>query len=251
MISFRTNALFLLLSIAAAAEASKSGSSQDQHEVFAVPVEGISKNSAKSMKMPKSTKKPNSNDQQDLHRFTMQVRTTLTNVDMNALTPAETVFFEDSWMSAFETVQDGGDLKPRSMIVETHHETPKKGKRAHQKLRGGRGGHGRDLGWSWSSTTYDWTGSFFDVSALFEFSCILCDYNRAADDDRNDDVYYSGKDEDDDDFFSGIWGGGWGGGGRKLNRDHDRFGDSLCDTLREGPFEVFQGVEDCFVTFAA
>jgi hypothetical protein len=239
MTSFRTNTLLLLLAIAAAAEASKSGSSQDQHEVLAVPVEGISKKSAKSMKMPNSKTKPNSNDQQDLHRFTMQVRTTLTNVDMNSLTPAETVFFEDSWMSAFETVQDGGDLKPRSMIVETHHEAPKKGKRAHQKLRGGRGGHGRDLG-------YVLTGSFFDVSALFEFSCILCDYNQAADDDRNDDVYYSGKDEDDDVFLSWIW-----GGGRKLNSDHDRFGDSLCDILREGPFEVFQGVEDCFVTFAA
>jgi hypothetical protein len=172
---------------------------------------------------------------------------------MDSLTPAETIFFEDSWMSAFETVQDDGDLTPRSMIVETPKERPKqKGKRGNPNLRGGRrGGHGRDLGWSWSSTTYNWTGSFFDVSALFEFSCLLCDYNGAADDDdRNDDVYYSGKD-DDDDFFSGFWGGGWGGG-RKLKSDHDRlFGDLLCDTLREGPFEVFQGVEDCFVIFAA
>jgi hypothetical protein len=245
MTSFQANFLFLLLTIAAST-AAKSGSSQDQHEVFAVPVEGTSKKSARSMKMPKTTKNPNSNDPQDLHRFTMQVRTTLTNVDMNSLTPAETVFFEDSWISAFETVHDGGDLTPRSIIVETH-EKIKKGKRSNQKLRGERG-HGRELGWAWSSSIYDWTGSFFDVSALFEFSCSLCDSNGAADDDKNDDAYYSGQ--DDDDIFSGLWGGGWGGG-RKLSIDHDHFGVMLCVTLREGPFEVFQGVEDCFVSFAA
>ena len=131
-------------------------------------------------------------DTLEVQRKTNQVRVTLINVgDISGLSPGETMFFEDCFIAAFVESQnngDGNDVNVRSMIVLLDESLKKKKSR----LRGS----DRSL---WAAP-----GGYFDVAALFEWSCRLCSGSSssssssrtesssiaAADDDSKDDDFY-------------------------------------------------------------
>lgn len=127
-------------------------------------------------------------DEPEVRRITNHVRVTLTDVDnVDSFTPAETIFFEDCFMSAFIEVEDPSnedDVQVRSIIVLD--ETPSQHRDRSLSLRT--------------------SGLYFDISALFEWSCRLCGLsttrsstttsttssNNMDDDYTNDDFYFGG-----------------------------------------------------------
>jgi hypothetical protein len=179
--------------------------------------------------MSKRSKSKGKNPPKDTHnemqRITMQARTTLMNIDMDHLTPAECIFFEDSWMTAFETVhgneEENSDyVAIRSVIVE---EDEKK-KTEVDDRRNLRGSSDREL-WFYNF------GGWFDIWAYIEISCVLC-----------------GSSYDDDDYYYNRLLTVFDDDARE-NDLHHRFETLLCDMLREGKFESFRQVQDCEVTF--
>jgi hypothetical protein len=152
-------------------------------------------------------------------RMTMHSRTTLINLDVDELTPEQILFFEDTWMQAFNDIhvgddtEDNSDTRVRSFVVDDVH----RGDRPGGDRRGLRGGDAASLG-SERSLFYTIPTNWFDILALFESSCILC----AHDDDRRLAV--------DD-------------------TTHRLFETSLCDSLREGPFECYRELDDCRVVY--
>jgi len=202
----------------------------------------------------------------DIRRNTNQVRVTLTDVDdVNSLSPAETIFFEDSFKSAFVQIQKSNDddVQVRSMIVLP--DVPSKDQ---------------------NRALFGTPGQYFDISALFEWSCRLCGSTTGDDDYTNDDFYFNGVtttssptssptespslsptyhmllddppgpvlDDDwalgstlaDDDLYSFFF------GKRVLEEsDERRLEDLLCNNLRAGPFPAFHRVTECFVLFTA
>jgi hypothetical protein len=222
----QTASVFFTLFAVAACDASR----RDHREIFAVPVtEG---SSSKSKGSSKGGKKQFFD--KGMRRFTMPVRTTLTGVDFedDSMTAKECIFVEDTWMAAFQTVHgnDEDSLTARAFIVEQ--DDGNKKRKPNRKLRGdssSKKGKNRSL-FSWDFTGFTkpsppsfsgfTPGSWFDIWAVFEPSCHLCGY----DDDRR----LTAADSD-------------------VNR---RFELLFCDMLREGPFERFQDVQECQVTFA-
>lgn len=121
----------------------------------------------------------------DIQRNSNKVRVTLTDVDdISFLSPAETMFFEDSFMAAFEESQNHGEeeIHVRSMIVLSDSTTKKN--RLHQPDR----------------TLWRTPGKYFDIAALFEWSCRFCGTTstRASGGDVDDDH------TDDDFYFTGL-----------------------------------------------
>lgn len=157
----------------------------------------------------------------DSHRSTLQARTTLLNVEIDELTPEQIIFFEDTWVQAFNKVLLGNDdgipdkissPKLRSFVVEEILKNPhhsQDGRALRNKRRQPRG-----------ISSYKW----FDIWALMETSCRLC----GNDDDRR----------------------------LIMTRSIDR-GDlvlqdietHLCEGLRRGPFRSFHGVKECRIVY--
>ena len=223
-------ASMMMFSVEAASSSSLRGS-DDRTEVTAVPVELASKlrkgnGTSKSAKTGRSSKSsgPTSAPPADVNydqvdRFTIQARTTLVNVDLDALNPAECMFFEDTWMAAFQAIHgddesDGANpsFTVRSMII-LDAEQPED-----RRLRGG-SINDRSLYF------YHFNG-WFDVSALFEITCSFC--SSGLDD---DDYYYNRRLTDASSDY------------------HLRFQVIFCDMLRDGPFATFETVESCEITF--
>lgn len=203
-------------------------------------------------KAPKGKKQDNSG----LQRLTFQARTTIIMPDDDELhlTPAETIFFEDTWLQAFQTIQDEEEsaeetaLTVRSVIVEDADDKQKKNKKK-KKTRNLRASSssGREL-WFYNF------GGWFDILAYIELSCVFCGGGGGSnlyddDDDRN---YRDTDDKSqtlaDDDSYWGVR--GLGADQEDKNNDfRRRFETTFCDMLRDGPFESFQRVQDCEVTF--
>ena len=109
----------------------------------------------------------------DTERKINNVRVTLTGVkEMAALTPAEVLFFEDSFMLAFLEAQSSGtgaeDVHARSLVVfgaSTEAQNDQF--------------HGNHKERSLKMRT---TSTYFDIFALFEWSCYLCGGSRNDDD---------------------------------------------------------------------
>jgi hypothetical protein len=224
-------AAFVLFTLVAVAAAASDSSSDDHREVFAVPVPKVS--SSKSKESSKGGKKQAGNKGTGMRRFPMPVRTTLTGVDFedDSMTADECIFVEDTWMTAFQTVHgdDEDSLTARAFIVEQ--DDGNKQRNPNRKLRGDSSSKNNNrslFSWNLSGFTPPSVPSFsgftpgpwFDIWAVFEPSCNLCGY----DDDRR----LTAADSD-------------------VNR---RFEMLFCDMLREGPFERFQDVQECQVTFA-
>ncbi len=119
----------------------------------------------------------------EVQRKTNEVRVTLTNVEeISFLSSAETMFFEDCFMTAFVESQTDGDddIHVRSMIVLRDSSTKKN--RLRQRDR----------------SLWRTPGRYFDIAALFEWSCRFCGISSArsstgetlADDDHTDDDFY-------------------------------------------------------------
>jgi hypothetical protein len=254
--------LFLVSVVVVAASPSSSSSSDDREAILAVlPISESNTQTRGMAKKPKSSSKGKNNntpkdDDNGLQRFTVQARTSLimnAGEEMDHLTPAESIFFEDTWMEAFQTVQEqaideeaednSNSVTVRSVIVEEDEKTQKKKKKSRgddgRKLRGAN----RELWWFYNF------GGWFDVWAYIDVSCFLCggsgydDDDHYNDDDRNNNLMDR---NDDDDRYNNRMLTVFDG---EDNDFHHRFETMLCDMLREGPFESFQQVQDCEVTF--
>jgi hypothetical protein len=246
-----------LLAVSSVASAAKSSSSKSSQNILATPV-SISK-SSKGSDMPsnKSGKKNKTNKGSDMQRLTLQARTTLVNVDLDELSPAECIFFEDTWMAAYKTVHanndiDGNGLEIRSVVVEDNSNNADAaggptdnyhpGNRNHgRQLRGGANDEHRSLFYIFKPPTF-----YFDIWTLIELSCLFC---------KQDDVSY-GQDDDDDDFYGYKEPGTQEPGTRHLDLEDDEELENkleilLCEMLREGPFESFQEAEGCQVTYVS
>jgi hypothetical protein len=147
----------------------------------------------------------------------------LLNVDIDALTPEQVLFFEDTWVETFnkvlqgegDTVQeDSSSPRLRSFVVEEVRDgnVPYKGRSLASTA--GRTQKG-------ASTPYKW----FDIWALMEASCRLCSH----DDYRGRSL--SGLTKKDDD---------------SILRDLEI---TLCDALRQGPFLSFQNLQQCRIVY--
>jgi hypothetical protein len=170
-------------------------------------------------KQSKGEKKQDGN--KGMRRFTLPVRTTLTGVDIDDyMTTEECIFVEDAWMAAFQTVHgnDEDSLTARAFIIEQDDSGTKTNKND-RKLRGDSSKNINRSLFSWSFTGFT-PGSWFDIWAVFEPSCHLCGYG----DDRRLTAAVSDV--------------------------HRRFELLFCNMLRQGPFERFQVVQECHVTFA-
>jgi hypothetical protein len=162
-------------------------------------------------------------------RHTLQARTTLVNVDVDDLLPEHIIFFEETWIRAFNKVFFGTDSpdrandisdvsvpRLRSFVVEDilnekNQEDPDGG-RALKKFRRGRRPRG--------IKSYKW----FDIWALMETSCNLC-----------------GKDDDRRLILN-----------RSLKKDESILREleaELCKGLRSGPFSCFDSLEECRVIY--
>jgi hypothetical protein len=160
-------------------------------------------------------------------RQTLQARTTLLNVDIENLTPDEIIFFEDCWKEVYnKTKSDGNDdTTVRSVVVEGQDDTNDNRRR----LNGDKS-ESRSLyfgGYIFNPPTF-----YFDIWTVIEISCGLC-----YDGDRL------------------LKGGSLRGEGKKnmdmLHGRNQQFEGAFCDKLREGPYKVFNDVEDCRVVYMA
>ena len=233
----------LLAFAVASAKESKPPETPGQ-DILATPVDAASYSSSSSKKSKKALLRSRLTQEpaltatappslpKDMQRKTLRARTTLGNVDLNELSPAETVFFEDTWMAAYklahdadETVQD--DINVRSVIIDdTAGKTEGK----------------RNL---WGSFSLVQRAGFFDVWSLLESTCYLCD-NGNNDDDNG--TYYSGS-RSSSSGSVGAFGGGFRGLKMANNQDsRHNFENLLCEMLRDGDLEVFHNVQDCEVT---
>ncbi len=228
---------FLLSAVVVTASPSSSTSSDDREAILAVPVSESITQTRGMAKTPKSSSQGKNNnapkdDDNGLQRFTVQARTSLimnAGEEMDHLTPAESIFFEDTWKEAFQTVQHAKEAEDednsksvtvRSVIVEEDEKTKKRSQEDdRRKLRGAN----REL-WFYNF------GGWFDIWAYIDVSCYLCGGSGYDDDDRYYNRMLTVFDDEDNGF-------------------HHRFETMLCDMLREGPFESFQQVQDCEVTF--
>jgi hypothetical protein len=251
--SFARLVTFSLLAMSSVASAAKSpSSSKSSQNILATPV-SISKSRKGSDKPSNKSGKKNKTKGSDMQRLTLQARTTLVNVELDELSPAECTFFEDTWMAAYKTVHDeedddGKKLKIRSVVVEensnnvdglpTNKNHPGHRNRSLQ-LRGSANDDHRSLFYIFKPPTF-----WFDIWTLIELSCFLC---------KDDESVSGGWGDDDDDFY------GYkapGDGTRRLGLQGDeelenRFEILLCNMLRKGPFASFQEAEDCRVTYVA
>jgi hypothetical protein len=186
-----------------------------------------------------------------LQRQMMQARTTLENVDIDNLEPAEIMFYEDSLKTAVEMAQDqddtGNQVSLRSVIVEDDHDNQKKhGRRG---LRGGRDRKGTRALWGWNRGWSKW----YDIWAFVEVSsCRFC--GRSDDDDFQNRVVGNTRkrrfDDDDDNEYMGVT------PMRDIKHGYHRalgvsenFETILCDLLQEGPHERLQQATKCVVEF--
>jgi hypothetical protein len=183
-----------------------------------------------------------------LQRQMMEARTTLENVNIDNLEPAEIMFYEDCLKKAVQMAQEqahsGNQVSLRSVIVEDDHDNQKKhGRRG---LRGGRNGNGSRTLWGWSSNWYD-------IWAVMEvFSCRFCgsddddDYfqTRVVDNTRNH------RFDDDDDYMGVTPMRDIDHGYHRALGVSENFETILCDLLQEGPHERLQQVTKCAVEFA-
>ena len=247
--SFARSITFLLAVSSVASAAKSPSSSQD---ILATPV-SISKSRKGSDSPSNKSGKKNKTKGSDMQRLTLQARTTLVNVELDELSPAECIFFEDTWMAAYKTVHaeeddDENKLKIRSVVVEenshvdggppTDNYHPGNRNRSLQ-LRGSANDDHRSLYYIFKPPTF-----YFDIWTLIELSCFLC---------KDDEPVSGGRGDDDDDFY------GYkepDNGTRHLDpQDNEelenRFEILLCDMLREGPFATFQEAEGCQVTYVS
>ena len=240
---FRITAFILVLAIATKASTALDAASED---LFAPPVDEPDSSSSpgksrtllrsrlfknkppqKGNQAPVSpqnvTNKNMTNHTNVMQRTTMRARTTLANVNIAALTPSESVFFEETWMAAYQKTHDtdpnnaDDDIGVRSVIVDETVES-----QARRSL--------------WGFTTF----YIADVWALLESTCYLCgDNSLSAVDDYVSPSQYT----------SSTSSSGGLRGLRMVQNRHSkhRFETLLCEMLRDGP-EVFHDVQDCAVT---
>ena len=157
-------------------------------------------------------------------RHTSQALTTLINVDVDEMNPEEIIFFEDTWVRAFNKVfhgidshtidnendADGFTPRVRSFVVEDVliEKT--------QKENGDRA-----LG---RNTPITRTTRWFDVWALVETSCRFCADDRRLMLDSN--------------LLK-----------KKEKANLRQLETELCKLLRQGPFSCFRGLEECRVMY--
>jgi hypothetical protein len=109
----------------------------------------------------------------DNNRKINKVRVTLTDVnDLESMTPAEIIFFEDCFMYAFIEAQSSGtgdeDVHARSLIVV--------GESSESKTDSSRGNRDRSL------LVWRTPKTYFDIFAIMEWSCYFCGGSRYGDD---------------------------------------------------------------------
>jgi hypothetical protein len=155
---------------------------------------------------------------------------------MDHLTPTDSILFEDTWMEAFQTVQHAKEEEEEeektksvtlcAVIVEEDEKTKK---RTNKKSQGD-DPHGKLYSANHKLWWFYNFGGWLDIWAYSDVSCYLGGGSGYDNDDR----YYNRMlpvfDDEDNDF-------------------HHHFEIKLCDLLHEGPFESFQQVQDCKVTF--
>lgn len=157
------------------------------------------------------------NSNEKARRFTLQVRTTLLNVNVDDLTPEEIIYFEDTWVRVFNQILFGSANDPndssssldesfprlRSFVVE---DVLNDERRLYQNEQDGRALKRRGGRVKW-----------FDMWALVETSCKLCADDRRA---LKDNAIIVQKLE-----------------------------TTLCDELRKGPFRCFQDLDECRIIY--
>ena len=161
-------------------------------------------------------------------RQTLQARTTLSNVEIEILTPDEIIFIEDCWKEVFNNESaNNDDTTLRSMVVEGQDES--QNNRRHLN-----GEESRSL-----FRRYNFFGGYifnpptfhFDIWSVIEISCHLC-----SDGGRRLKGGVRGKGKKNREHMDGM---------------HQKFEEAFCDKLREGPHECFNDVEDCKVVYMA
>jgi hypothetical protein len=207
--------IFAVLLLANLVAASSSKSSNQKLSKSSSSQKSESQDLSTSPQPPNKKKKSQKSHGHITHRMTLEARTTLLGVEMEDLTAAETIFFEDTWMTAYTQVHTNNDDEIRAFVVQEHPQD------RGRQLRGSSSSPAPDsrslfFSWSWAPKYY-----YYDVFALFETSCgISC----------GDDDLYQRKLEDQ-------------------AETEEEFETVLCDLLRTGTMACFQDIDDCQVNY--
>jgi hypothetical protein len=133
-----------------------------------------------------------------------QATTTVANVDANDVSLEEIDFFDQVWLTAFNTVYMNGNLTATAVQME--------GKKM-------RTGDRRELRGYFN---------YFDFYILIDFRCRFCPgYRRTLKPNSSNKKKRA-----------------------PVQALHHAFERTLCDILREGPYDVYRDVRQCQVTFA-
>ena len=193
--------------------------------------------------------------QQTIERMTLRARTTLlmNDQEMKCFEPAEAVFFEETWKVAYKMIQDdkGEMMDIRSVVIQedlttslNDHSTRRRHllsedvttttstaatSRDDLAIQSGKQVIQRKVQQQQRSKYFFLftPNYYFDIWSIIEVTCFLCSDERRLEEAivENVDVEY-----------------------KEMN---SRFEMLLCEMLREGPYECFQSVESCQVTFVS
>jgi hypothetical protein len=172
----------------------------------------------------KNNNKSPQSPSEETRRVTLHARTTLMNSNIEDLTPEEAVFFEETWRQVYNDIHIFGqeeeeidETTVRSVVIEEQGPSPN---------------HRRQLRTTSSLPTSRslkyYLYSTFDIWALIEVTCSFCGDDRRG-------------------LLEENVAGPRGGNGKSQRH----FESTLCEELRNGPFDKFQGVEDCRVAYLA
>jgi hypothetical protein len=166
---------------------------------------------------PKNNNKSPQSPSEETRRVTLHARTTLVNSNIEDLTPEESVFFEETWRQVYNDIHIFGQEE------EEIDETTVRSVVIEEQ---GPPNHRRQLratsSLSTSRSLYYYLYSTFDIWALIEVTCSFCG------DDRRGLLENTGN-----------------------GKSQRHFENTLCEELRNGPFDTFQGVENCRVAYRA
>ena len=155
-----------------------------------------------------------------------QAVTTVANLDANDVTLEEIDFFDQVWLTAFNSVysmNSNGDNNLTAIAVQMEDKkmSIQPGDNDRRQLRG--------------------YFNYFDFFIRIDFRCRFCpDYRRTLKSNNSNKSKSNSS-----------------GSGKKKKKKrapvqamHQAFERTLCDNLREGPYDVYRDVRQCQVTFA-
>lgn len=139
---------------------------------------------------------------------------TLVNLRESSLSPEATLYFESSLITAYETTRDAHKDDDNDMPMVDAHIL--KQEKHQEKVGGGPKKNLRALNYTPPVSKV----KYYDYSLYLTWNCRNC---------MNDAIWKRRR--------------------ALFDRDHTKFEHNFCETLRSGPYDIFNDVNDCSIRF--